>query len=157
MGLTGKQELFIQEYCSNGYNAAQAYKKAYPNCKSGYNAHGAENIAKHSIKQAIDQYKAKIEKKLDLSRESQHAKLKVAYDVALTAKNPAAMTSAIREQNEMLGYHREKGLNPEKEAAKAKRMTDEQRETARVVAKIRTDEEAGVKAGVKVVRIRSAS
>lgn len=112
------------------------YDAVYADCGRGQKSvYG--NIRVIEAIRAID---TKTQKKLDLSRESQHNKLKEAFDIAKTAKNASAMTSAIREQNEMLGYHREKGLNPEKEAARAKRMTKEQRHIAEKWAKERTNE-----------------
>ena len=65
--------------------------------------------------------------------------------MAKQTKSASAMTSAIREQNEMLGYHRDKAPNEEAEAAKAKLMTAEQAESALIAAKMRTDALSGPK------------
>lgn len=69
-------------------------------------------------------------------------KLNDTYELAKIQKNPSAMTSAVREQNEMLGYHREKGLNPEKEASKRAAMSKEDQKVSAEAAKIRTADEA---------------
>jgi hypothetical protein len=49
------------------------------------------------------------------------------------------MVSAVREQNEMLGYHRETAPNPEKEEARTQR-TKEELEALRRLARQRTAE-----------------
>ena len=49
------------------------------------------------------------------------------------------MVTTIREQNEMLGYHRENAPNPEKEEAKIKRSKEEI-EALKRIARQRTAE-----------------
>ena len=70
----------------------------------------------------------------NISRTQQLRKLDRAYEIAQENNNPSAMVSAIREQNEMLGYHREAAPNPEAEAARKQRLdaeTQAMRELAR--------------------------
>ena len=129
-----------KEYRSSNYNKTKAmiavgYDEEY--AKTG---HGQKVFVNVRVVEEIERLEGKEEEKLDLSREKQHQKLKEAFDIAKTGKNPAAMTSAVREQNEMLGYHRDTAPNAEKEAAKAKRMDSETRKVAEAVAKQRTDE-----------------
>jgi len=61
----------------------------------------------------------------NISRTQQIRKLDRAYEMAEQQKNPSAMVSATREQNDMLGYHRETAPNPEKEAAKRAKSEQE--------------------------------
>ncbi|KKM05812.1 hypothetical protein LCGC14_1750360 [marine sediment metagenome] len=56
--LTNKRIHFCAEYTTNGHNASQAYKTAFPRVVSGWNAHGARLIAKDSIKQEISRIEA---------------------------------------------------------------------------------------------------
>jgi len=56
--ISDKQEAFCQAYCNNGYNASQAYRTAYPNCKSAWDSHGARQVVKDSIKARIASIKA---------------------------------------------------------------------------------------------------
>jgi len=90
----------------------------------------------------IAKIQAKEEKKLDVTREKQLKRLKLAYDEAETSENPSAMVSAIREMNEMLGYHRDNAPNPEKEALR-KRRTDTETARLRRLVRHRTGELAG--------------
>ncbi len=102
-------------------------------------------IRKPKIIKLKEQIQAETEEKLNLSREAQHKKLQQALAMAIETKSAAAMTSAIREQNEMLGYHRDKAPNTEREAARLARMSDEERKLAELAAKLRTEAESKVK------------
>jgi len=75
----------------------------------------------------------------NISRTQQLRKLNRAYEIAEQQKNPSAMVSAIREQNEMLGYHRENAPNPEKELLRQKRNEQESEQLRRLVRQ-RTNE-----------------
>ncbi len=50
----------------------------------------------------------------------------------------------------MAGLHREKALNPEKEAERAAKMTDEERKLAEITASVRMDLEC--RKSVKLVK-----
>ena len=148
MALTAKQQSFVQYYADVGSgtynNGTQSAKKAGYSMKTA-NEQAARLLANVSIKEAIAVYKAGIAVKLELTREAQHKKLQQALQMAIETKSAAAMTSAIREQNEMLGYHRDKAPNTEREAARLARMTDEERKLAELAAKLRTEAESKVK------------
>ncbi|KKK82809.1 hypothetical protein LCGC14_2799710, partial [marine sediment metagenome] len=111
--------------------------------KAGY----AENYAMHRSEKvlsnvvviaAIAKIDGKTAKKLDLTREGQHKKLEEVRIMALKNGNPAAAASAIREENDMLGFHREKAPNQEKEQAILDRMSEEERLLELEAVKLRT-------------------
>lgn len=139
-------EALARAFTSNGRNRGKALRiigYAESTCISGK---ALEDIYGHlRVKAAIARIDAKTEEKLDLSRAGQHAKLETAIQMALDAKNPAAYISGVREQNEMLGYHRDKAPNQEKVDEILARMTDEEIATRRIVAKMRTDALSGPK------------
>ncbi len=148
--LSEKQALFSKymftlgsKTFGNGVKSAILAK--YKGNNATLRAIASENLTKANVIAEKQRIQAETEQKLDLSRESQHEKLKEAFDIAKTGKNAAAMTSAIREQNEMLGYHRDKAPNTEREAARLARMTDEERKLAELAAKLRTEVESKVK------------
>ncbi len=85
---------------------------------------------------------SELQRKNKITRTTQLNALEDAKKLAEKLNKPSAMVSAIREQNEMLGYHRETAPNPEKEAAKRAAMTEEERKLAEALAKLRTAEEA---------------
>ena len=113
-----------------GNGTASARKAGYGNENStdNYLAIVAKgNIRKSQIIALKDKIQAETVKKLDLSREKQHEKLEKAINMALTNNNPAAAISGIREENDMLGYHRENAPNQERIEALQGRISDEER------------------------------
>ncbi len=105
--LTNKQKAYVIEYCTNGYNASQAYKKVYPKVKSGYNSHGSRMMAKDGIKQAIAKYMTKVEAKGERTRESLDAMYQDTYDQATTLKQPSAAVSATTGIARLYGMDRD--------------------------------------------------
>ena len=63
----------------------------------------------------------------------QLGKLDRAYDLAEKRNNPSAMVQAAKEQNEMLGFHRELAPNEEKEAKRDKLTKQEQEAIDRII------------------------
>jgi hypothetical protein len=132
---TPQQAKFIELLVNDELDKFEAHKKA------GFKAK-TEKVASASIcrmlkdvncvayKEALE---LEIERKLDISRGRQLRKLNTVYQIAEDAKNPTAMVSAIREQNEMLGYHRDLAPNKEREAAKKDRSSKEQKEIDKLV------------------------
>ncbi len=127
--LTGKQRLFVDEYCSNGMNASKAYKTAYPDCKTGWRCHGAKNMTKHNIKQAISKYmaenKAKIEHNRDIAIAQLNQNIAWLTPKAKTGDTQAiqALTGAIRELDAISNLHSQRILT---EASEAKPLTEQE-------------------------------
>ena len=129
---TVKQEAFAAAMYTIG---SQTYGNGTASArKAGYN--GSENILATVAKQNTrklqiiklkQDIQAETAAKLDLSREKQHEKLEKAINMALTNNNPAAAISGIREENDMLGYHRENAPNQERIQALQGRISDEER------------------------------
>ena len=84
-----------------------------------------------------DKRDAELQRKNKITRTTQLNALTKVKELAERLNNPSAMVSAIREQNEMLGYHRESAPNPEAEAARKHRL-DEETQAMREAAKART-------------------
>lgn len=111
--LTDKQQVFIDYYCSNGYNASQAYKKAYPNCKAGYNKLSSRLMAKDGIRQAIAVRMAVKQAEIDYNYE---IAIK-ALDAQIENLRPLAdkhniqaiqaTTALLREKNDIAGLHKQ--------------------------------------------------
>lgn len=49
------RQIFVNTYLTNGYNATQAYKTAYPNCKGGWNRLGHRLMTNDDIKKVISE------------------------------------------------------------------------------------------------------
>lgn len=140
--LSNKQRAFADNVLAgmNGTNAAkQAGYEA--NSDKAFGVIATNNLVKVSIKAYIERKRRKVQDKIDeeliYTRKKQLDKLDKAYDRADKQDSPTAMVSAIREQNEMLGYHRELGPNKERESER-KAKIDKELEALRALARQRT-------------------
>ena len=100
-----------------------------------------------------DEKDSELQRKNKITRTTQLNALEDARKLAEKLNNPSAMISAIREQNEMLGYHREAAPNLEREDARRKIEAEEIEELERI-ARIRTAELS--KPGPKVFKLAPA-
>ena len=113
MSLSDKRQAFVDEYCKNGYNATQAYKAAYPNCKGGWDKLGPRLMGKDGIKQAIMAKRAKEQAKIDYNYNIAMEELnEVIANLRAQAKGGniqanQALTGAIREKNDISGLHKQ--------------------------------------------------
>lgn len=101
------RQIFVNAYLTNGYNATQAYKTAYPNCKSGWNAHGARLIAIDSIKQAIGEAKKDLEEWLKGGRELCDKLFEAQYKASVTAKDRGNAIRCVENKAKNVGYYAE--------------------------------------------------
>ena len=69
---------------------------------------------------------SELQRKNKITRTTQLNALEDARNLAKKLNKPSAMVSAIREQNEMLGYHRDKSPNQEREQSLTGRITAEE-------------------------------
>ena len=108
--LTAKQDAFVKEYILNGGNATQAAIKAGYSAKTA-NEQGAQNLAKLSIKEAIEKHQKKQEEVFLMSKTD---KLKVleriinataSEDGEKGVLNASAAIAAIKEHNLMQGHN----------------------------------------------------
>ena len=150
MSLSDKHQAFVQAYCNNGYNATKAYKTTYPDCKSGHRQAGNRLLTNGDIRKAISAYKAQSAEKADIDR-------KYVVDKLVTIANSKTSSSrdvisALSLASDVCGFKRDTAPNAERETARAQRMSDEERELALALAKLRTDAEAAEKGSDKPVR-----
>lgn len=139
--LTAKQLSFITAYCTpgKGYNnATQAAILAGYSQKTA-KEQGYDNLTKPHIKRRVARFKADLAAESRFTREQQLTDLENVKTLAVNDGNLTAITGAIREQNEMLGYHREAAPNLEKEQQR-KELIESEREELQRVAAVRTEE-----------------
>lgn len=135
--MTDKQQRFINEYCINGYNASQAYKKAYPKVKWGWNKLAPRLMAKDGIKRAIkikmDELEEKVGHSYEIAVEMLRKRLGWLNEVAEKGNIQAiqAQTAIIRELDDITGLHKQTIITEpqqkeltEAEAAKAQEIID---------------------------------
>ena len=106
--LTAKQDAFVKEYLLNGGNATQAAITAGYSKKTA-NEQGAQNLAKLSIKEAIEKHQKKKDKSFVWSKEEKLNKLEAIIEKAMSEDpdkgmiNMASAIAAMKEHNLMQG------------------------------------------------------
>ena len=137
MPLSDKRQAFVNEYEINGHNATQAYKTAYPGCKSGHKQAGQRLLTFVDVKQAMGRLRAKTAKKQAVDRQYCIDKLQHIVENSTTERNQLTALSLL---GDFTGAKRDKAPNTEKIAEMVALMSDEEIQTRRIVAMIRTDE-----------------
>mgnify|MGYP000689929119 FL=1 len=106
--LTPKQDAFVKAYLLNGGNATQAAISAGYSKKTA-NEQGAQNLAKLSIKEAIQEHQKEAQKDFIWSKEKKLELLQRIVNVAATEDGEKGMINmqgaiaAIKEHNLMQG------------------------------------------------------
>ena len=124
---TDKQAKFT-ELIHEGIELAEAYEGGGFQPKNKRIAQQAASrllTTNTKVMDYLEALKDNDDRKTNISRTFQLKKLDRAYEIAESHGNPSAMVSAIREQNEMLGFHRDNAPNPEAEAKRKARLDDE--------------------------------
>ncbi len=147
MKLSTKQAAFAKNMYTagsktygNGVESARAAQYAGNYNTLAQTAHKLVNNAK--IKQAKIEICQETAKETGVSRERQMNRLDDLYDMAVDQKNPTAAKGIVAEQNEMLGFHRDKAPNTEKVDELLQRMGAEELAYRRAYAKQRTEAES---------------
>ena len=126
--LTDKQQAFVDEYCSNGYNGVQAAKSAgYKGSYSTLNNMARDNLQKPAIKVAKDEYIKDRQEKCAFNREQSELELIHAQERAIEKGDIAAEISAIREKNTIFALRSETILHdqlPEQRAFTLEEQAD---------------------------------
>lgn len=141
--LNGARLQFCREYTTSGHNGAEAYRVAYPGCKSGHRQCASLLLTNTDIIREISRLEAKGARKQEADRQYCIKGLqKIADNEDTTDRNRLTAFSLLGDFN---GGKREKAPNEEKVAEILARMSDEEIQTRRIVAKMRTDELSGPK------------
>lgn len=105
--LSDKRAHFVREYCSNGHNASQAYKTAYPNCNSAWDSHGARLVVIDSIEQAIVEYEANMEAEDENSRKYIDNQFKALLKTCLNKGDKVNAARCLENMAKHRGYYAE--------------------------------------------------
>jgi phage terminase small subunit len=140
MSLSAKQSDFLEYYADiasdTHNNATQSAIKAGYSVKTAYSQ--GQRLLKHvEVKAKMLDYKVKMAKRADIDRKYLTEQ---ANTILATSDNERNKLTALSLLADLVGAKRDNAPNAEKEAAKAKRMSAEDREIAAAVAKIRTKE-----------------
>lgn len=146
MPVTDKQQAFIQEYCSNGYNASKAYVSAgYSSVNADGNAHRL--IVKDSIKAEIAKVRAKSVEKAERTVQSIDVMQQTAYDLALRLNQPSAAVSAGTAIARLYGMDKDAGTSG-KDIPKP--LSDKDLALLKAMAKTITEQELEQKPTIKL-------
>jgi len=96
---TDKQRRFVEEYCSNGFNATQAAISAGYS-KNTASETGSENLGKPQIQEAIQDFMGKATSKALVTTEDI---VKGLYDIAQHGESDAARVSAYKTLTDYTG------------------------------------------------------
>lgn len=105
MGLTIKQEKFCQVYIELG-NASYAYREAYntENMKeASINVNASKLLADAKVMLRIEELRAEIAKKHEITKDTLLAELEEARQLALKTEKAAAMVSATMGKAKLVG------------------------------------------------------
>ena len=99
------RQIFVNTYLTNGYNATQAYEKAYPNCKSGHQQSGSRLMLNDVIKEAISKAKNEIESWLKGGRELCDKLFGDQYKASVVANDRTNAIRCIENKAKNVGYY----------------------------------------------------
>lgn len=100
--LTDKQRRFVEEYCSNGFNATQAAKTAGYSEKTAQEI-GSQNLSKLMVQDAIQEFMAVASKKALLTTEDVVRGLKKEAEYEGEGASPSARVSAWKALTDYTG------------------------------------------------------
>ena len=99
------RQIFVNTYLTNGYNATQAYKTAYPNCKSGQDRCGHFLLSIPEIKKAVDKAKKELAGWLNAGRELCDKLFEDQYKASIKAKDRTNAIRCVENKAKNLGYY----------------------------------------------------
>lgn len=127
------RQIFVNTYLTNGYNATQAYKTAYPNCKSGQDRAGHRLLSFDEIKKAIDKAKKELQEWLKGGRELCDKLFKDQYKASVTAMDRTNAIRCVENKAKNVGYYAADNLQRTEQA----KLTEQQVKEAKEYAKWR--------------------
>ena len=93
--LTAKQQRFVEEYCSNGFNATQAAIRAGYSEKTACKI-ASENLSKPDIQSGIQQFMKSQTKKCEIDTQWVVNKLKDEVEYTGEGSSPSARVGALK-------------------------------------------------------------
>ncbi len=127
------RQIFVNTYLTNDYNATQAYKTAYPNCKGGWNRLGHRLLTFDDIKEAIDKAKKDLEGWLKAGKDLLDKLFKERYDACVGKNDNTNAIRCLENKAKNVGYY---ALDNAQKVEESK-LTEVQVEEAKQYAKWR--------------------
>lgn len=130
------RQIFVNTYLTNSYNATQAYKVAYPNCKSGHKQAGQRLLTFVDVKEAVSKAKTELENWLNAGRELCDKLFQDQYKACIKAKDRTNAIRCVENKAKNLGYY---ALDNAQRTEKAK-LTEVQALEAKRLARLLNDD-----------------
>ena len=99
------RQIFVNTYITNGYNATQAYKIAYPKCNSGQDRAGHRLLSFVDVKEAIDKAKNELESWLKGGRELCDRLFGERYGACVAKNDNTNAIRCIENKAKNVGYY----------------------------------------------------
>ncbi len=99
------RQIFVNTYLTNGYNATQAYKTAYPNCKSGQDRAGHRLLSFDEVKKAVSKAKEELQVWLKGGRELVDKLFEDQYKDSKQAKDRTNAIRCVENKAKNVGYY----------------------------------------------------
>ena len=123
------RQIFVNTYLTNDYNATEAYRIAYPNCKSGHQQAGSRLLLSVVVKEAIDKAKRELQEWLKGGRELCDKLFEDQYKASVTAKDRTNAIRCVENKAKNVGYY---ALDNAQKAEEAKLEQTEAKEVNRI-------------------------
>ena len=138
------RQIFVNTYQANGYNATEAYRTAYPNCKSGHKQAGQRLLTFVDIKEAISKVKRELEEWLKGGRELCDKLFEDQYKASIKAKDRTNAIRCVENKAKNVGYY---ALDNAQRTEQAKLDQTEVKEAKRIANILNLDSIRQGKAG----------
>ena len=138
------RQIFVNTYLTNGYNATEAYKTAYPNCKSGHQQSSSSLLLIPVIKEAIDKAKKGLEEWLKGGIELCDRLFRERYEACVAKDDNTNAIRCLENKAKNVGYN---ALDNAQKAEQVKLDKAEVAEARRIANIINLDEARKGKAG----------
>jgi len=129
--MNNNQQIFINAYLSNGYNATEAYRTAYPNCKKGHQQAGSRLLSNVVIKNAIGKAKKDLEEWLSGSRKLVDRLFSERYAACIAKKDNTNAIRCIENKAKNVGYYALDNAQRTEQAKLSEQQVQEAKEYAK--------------------------
>ncbi len=138
------RQIFVNTYQTNGYNATEAYRVAYPKCKAGHQQAGSRLLSNVVIQDAISKAKKALEEWLKGGRELCDKLFEDQYKASVIAKDRTNAIRCVENKAKNVGYY---ALDNAQKAEQVKLDAAEAKEARRIANIINLEEARKGKAG----------
>ncbi len=105
--MNANRQIFVNTYLTNGYDATDAYRTAYPKCKAGHQQSGSRLLLIAVVKEAISQAKKELEDWLRGSRETVDRLFSDQYKACVVANDRGNAIRCLENKGKNVGYFAE--------------------------------------------------